>query len=53
MILGIGIALNTITGLYVGIFAYSVAMLIQTIWLWYRSNPALAAVYQRDKTFIS
>jgi hypothetical protein len=48
IVLGIGIALNTITGLYVGLFAYTVAMLAQTFWLWYRSRPARSAVHERD-----
>ncbi len=53
IILGIGIALNTITGLYVGLFAYSAAMLTQTIWLWKRSRPARVSVYQRDEFLLS
>jgi hypothetical protein len=48
-ILGIGIALNSITGLFVGLFAYSAAMLTQTIWLWYRSRHARATTYKRDE----
>jgi hypothetical protein len=49
-ILGIGIALNSIPGLYVGLFAFSAAMFTQTIWLWFRSRPVLALTYAQDKT---
>jgi hypothetical protein len=49
LILGIGMILNTIIGLYVGLLAFSVAMFTQTIWLWYRSRPAVAAAKARDK----
>jgi hypothetical protein len=51
IILGIGIFLNTIIGLYVGLLAYSAALLLQTIWLWYRSRLALAVAFQRDESF--
>lgn len=51
IILGIGILLHTITGLFVALFAYSAAMLVQTIWLRFRSRPALANTYKRDKSF--
>lgn len=49
VILGIGIFLNSITGLYVGLIAFSVAMLTQTIWLWYRSRPTLQSTLLRDE----
>jgi len=51
LILGIGIAQNSIIGLFVGLFAYSAAMLTQTVWLWYRSHPALTNAYQRDNAY--
>ena len=50
IILGIGIYLNSITGLYVGLFAFSAAMFTQTVWLWYRSRPSLEITRLRDKT---
>jgi hypothetical protein len=50
LILGIGIALNSITGLFVGLFAFSTAMLAQTFWLWLRSRNALATTFERDRS---
>jgi hypothetical protein len=44
----IGVTLNNIIGLYVGIGSYVVGMLIQTIWLWYRSKPAFQIIQERD-----
>lgn len=51
IVLGIGIALHTITGLFVALFAYSAAMLAQTVWLRFRSHPALTNTYKRDESF--
>jgi hypothetical protein len=44
-----GVAWGEITGLYVGLAAFSFGMLSQTIWLWVRSRPALSALYERDQ----
>ena len=52
LILGIGITLNSITGLFVGLIAFSAAMFMQTIWLWYRSRPALQATFNRDNALL-
>jgi hypothetical protein len=52
IILGVGINLYSITGLYVGLFAFTMAMLTQTFWLWYRSRPAVAATYERDRAML-
>ncbi len=46
---GLGILWGRVTGLYIGLAAYSIATLTQTLWLWYRSRPALRAVYKRDQ----
>lgn len=43
-----GVTWGTITGLYVGLGAFSFGMLVQTIWLWVRSRPVLHALYERD-----
>jgi hypothetical protein len=48
LILGMGIYINTFAGLYVGLIAYSAAMLTQSIWLWMRARPAMDQVFQRD-----
>ncbi|MFC1997085.1 hypothetical protein ACFLXI_05695 [Chloroflexota bacterium] len=52
IVLGVGITLNTITGLFVGLIAYTSAMFTQTIWLWFRSRSALTASYQRDEAIL-
>lgn len=52
ILLGVGIYKNTIPGLYVGLFAFSAAMFVQTIWLWYRGRPALLATLQRDNAIL-
>ena len=44
-----GVAWGKITGLYVGLAAFSFGMLVQTIWLWVRGRPVLRALYERDK----
>jgi hypothetical protein len=47
-ILWIGVAQGQIIGLYVGMAAYSVGMLTQMAWLWWRSRPAMRAMETRD-----
>ena len=44
-----GVFWGEMIGLYVGLAAFSVGMLLQTIWLWVRSRPALRAVCERDQ----
>lgn len=41
IVLGIGIAWNQITGLYIGLAAYVLGYGTQNVWLWFRSRPAL------------
>lgn len=48
--LGAGIIWNSITGVYVGLAAISLAYLAQDLWLGYRSRSALQAVRRRDLT---
>jgi len=45
--LGIGVVWGQVPGLYVGLTAFTVATLLQTGWLWFRSRPALRAVASR------
>jgi hypothetical protein len=47
-ILAGGVAWQEITGIYVGVGAFVLGFLAQTLWLWHRGLPALAAVVQRD-----
>lgn len=43
-----GIAWGRIPGLYVGLSAFSVGMLIQTFWLWLRSRSVIRSLNTRD-----
>lgn len=52
VILAIGISLGTVTGLYIGMIAFSLANIIQTTWLWIRSRKILSVVRERDKNQI-
>ena len=47
-ILWAGVAWSQITGLYVGLMAFGVGSLTQTIWLWYRSRPVMQHLEARD-----
>lgn len=48
-----GVAWGRVAGLYVGILAFSAAMITQTIWLWFRSRPAIKAVRTRDELILA
>jgi hypothetical protein len=52
VILAVGISLGTVTGLYIGMIAFSAANIIQTTWLWIRSRKILTIVNERDKNKI-
>jgi hypothetical protein len=47
-VLWAGVVSGQITGLYVGMGAYSAGMLVQMAWLWWRSRPAMRAVEAHD-----
>jgi hypothetical protein len=44
-----GVTWGRMTGLYVGLAAFVIAMLAQTVWLWYRSRLAESRVLERDR----
>ncbi len=46
-----GVIWGKMTGLYIGLAAFSFGMLIQTFWLWVRSRPVLRALCERDHRF--
>jgi O-antigen/teichoic acid export membrane protein len=48
VIAAIGIARANWVGIYVGIWGFVIATLLQTAWLWLRSRKALADVKRRD-----
>ena len=49
LVLMAGIIWGKTVGLYVGLGAFSFGMIIQTVWLWVRSRPALHALFERDQ----
>jgi hypothetical protein len=51
--LWIGVTVGQVTGLYVGLLAFAVAMFTQTIWLYYRSKPAIHINRKRDDALLS
>jgi hypothetical protein len=51
ILLGIGIAYQQITGLFVALFASSAAMFTQTIWLWYRARSSISVAINNDKSY--
>ncbi len=53
VMLTLGVRFGMMTGLYVGLISYALSTLIQTLWLWLRSRPALLLVHHRDEVEIS
>ncbi len=49
IVLGIGVAYGQIIGLYVSVAAFTLSVLTQTAWLWFRSRPHMRAMEQRDR----
>jgi len=49
VILWMGVVWGRTIGLYVGLIAFVAGSLTQTIWLWYRSRPAMRAIQVRDR----
>ena len=43
-----GVFWGMTTGLYVGLATLTISMLVQTLWLWYRSRPVMRLVGERD-----
>lgn len=43
VLLGFGIAVQKWMGLYVGWIAFSVGVIVQVVWLWFRTQPARSA----------
>jgi hypothetical protein len=46
--LGAGVAWGKTIGLYVGLAAFTLSVLVQTVWLWHRSLPVQNEVKRRD-----
>lgn len=52
-ILWAGVAWRQMAGLYVGLVAFVIGVLAQTVWLWRRSRPAMQALQTRDAGSVS
>lgn len=52
LVLFAGVVIGEITGLYIGLLGLVIASFVQTIWLWVRSRPAMAAVVARDTSAV-
>jgi hypothetical protein len=48
VVLWAGAIWSKVIGLYIGLIAFSIAMIVQTLWLWYRGRPALRTTQERD-----
>ena len=48
IIISAGATWSQIIGLYIGLGAFAIAMLVQTLWLWFRARPALQTSLERD-----
>lgn len=48
IILGIGVWLASVVGLYFALMALTLSVATQTIWLWFRSRPVINNLRQRD-----
>jgi hypothetical protein len=51
LVLTLGVMWGRTTGLYVGWTAFSLGALAQSIWLWWRSRPAVNALMLKDKAW--
>lgn len=52
-VLGVGVAWGQVIGLYVGIFSLTASTILQTAWLWHRSQPAWESVCRRDAAVLT
>jgi len=50
LIYGAGVIFGNTSGLYIGLIGLTASVLLQTAWLWWRSQPVLATLRERDKT---
>ncbi len=50
LIYGAGVFFGNTSGLYIGLIGLTASVLLQTAWLWWRSQPVLATLRERDKT---
>jgi hypothetical protein len=48
IILWAGVSYGKITGLYIGLGAFSTGVFAQNLWLWFRSRPAMEVLNERD-----
>ena len=48
VLLWVGVSRGAYTGLFWAMATFTIAMLLQTLWLWFRSRPEERLVQQRD-----
>ena len=48
VLMSVGATWSQAIGLYIGLGAFAIAMLVQTLWLWFRARPALQTTHERD-----
>lgn len=51
ILLWVGVTLGEVTGLYWGMAVFTIAMFLQTLWLWFRSRPDERTARDRDELF--
>lgn len=52
-ILVLGVLWGQMVGLYIGVAALTISVLVQTVWLWHRARPVLFSLVQRDREYAS
>lgn len=53
LIYGVGVLYGNTNGLYIGLIGLTASVLFQTAWLWWRSQPVLGVLRERDKIPVS
>ena len=53
LILVLGVLWGQMVGLYIGVAALTISVLVQTIWLWHRAKPILFSLVERDREYAS
>jgi len=51
-VLWAGVLFGQFTGLYIGLFAFTFGITLQTLWQWWRSRPVMQRVQERDSASI-
>jgi hypothetical protein len=49
VLLSFGAIWGQVTGLYFALSVFTTSVVVQTVWLWFRSRPVLEGIYTRDR----